>query len=85
MPEAEVVVQEIETPGRNLSNQVKPEASVIEVLNIRICLLENGPGVDYIINTGKELIFVRNRPLVHGRIFLLPNPTKNETVTNSAK
>ena len=58
---------------------------VIRAPSTLIFRLVSGRGVDYIINTGKELIFVRNRPLVHGKIFLLPNPTRNETVTNSAK
>ena len=51
--------------------------------SIQTCLLVNGKGVDYIINSDEELIFVRNRQRVPGRTFLPPRtPTTNETGTS---
>ena len=62
---AETVVAAIAAKVARVVKMVRPGG--IKVPSTQIYLLVNGRGVDYIINSDEELIFVENLPLALGK------------------
>ena len=79
-----IVVADVEAPRPQIPTTPIPIPTnlVIRVPNIRTFPQASGRGALYIINSGEELIFVRNLPRVHGKMFLRHAHKTNETVAN---
>ena len=75
-------LEEVEAVADKTNHNNNPNTEVPSILTF---LLANGRGVVCISDGGGEVIFVRNPPLVRGRMSTPQSLQNNEKLTSSAK